>query len=149
MFGLQLGFCYEAGALVADGREAPYRENPVRDFVPCLRSGARLPHAWVMRSGRRVSVLDLVAGDQLTLITGADGDVWAQAAGATASRHVRVLVDGRDFSDVEGHWEAGREIGRGGAILVRPDQHVAWYACEPTADAATQLSSAVAAVTCQ
>jgi 2,4-dichlorophenol 6-monooxygenase len=148
MFGLHLGFRYEAGALVADGRESPHRENPVRDFVACLRSGARLPHAWVTKSGRRVSILDLVAGGELTLITGADGEAWAQAVGAAASRHVRTLIEGRDFSDREGHWEAVREIGRGGAILVRPDQHVAWYACAPTSDAATRLSAAVAAVAC-
>src|SRR2546426_12165596 len=37
MFGLQLGFSYEAGALVPDGSERRTAANPVRDFVPTTR----------------------------------------------------------------------------------------------------------------
>ncbi len=148
MFGLQLGFRYEAGALVPDGCPKPPCENPVRDFVPCLRSGARLPHAWVSRDGQRVSTLDLIAHDRLTLVTGQDGRAWERALPSPGSVPLRFLVEGRDFSDREGHWASVREITPSGAVLVRPDQHVAWHTRATHETAAAQLASAIAAATC-
>jgi 2,4-dichlorophenol 6-monooxygenase len=136
MFGLQLGFRYEAGALVPDGIESPRCENPVRDFVPALRSGARLPHAWIVCDGRRVSTLDLVAPNGLTLFTGRDGAAWERAASGQSAVPVTCVVEGRDFIDSDGDWARVGELGASGAVLVRPDQHVAWYAAAPTAIAA-------------
>jgi 2,4-dichlorophenol 6-monooxygenase len=147
MFGLQLGFRYDAGAIVPDGREKPHCDNPVRSFVPCLRSGMRLPHAWVVHDGRRTSILDLIACDRLTVVAGSDGGSWAHAAATTEPHELRVLIEGRDFIDNEGHWAAVREIGESGAVLVRPDQHVAWYAHAAMPDGATRLADAIAVAT--
>jgi 2,4-dichlorophenol 6-monooxygenase len=142
MFGLQLGFRYESGALVPDGVASPRCENPVRDFVPALRSGARLPHAWVVRDGRRVSTLDLVARNGLTLITGRDGAASKGAASDQSAVPVTCMVEGRDFLDGDGDWARVSELDARGAVLVRPDQHVAWYATAPMA-----ITTALAAVT--
>lgn len=146
MFGLQLGFRYGAGAFVADGRKAPPCENPVRDLVPGLRSGSRLPHAWVVHDGRRVSILDLIAGNRPTLIVGSSATSWLNAAEACDSPKVEFLMEGRDFTDDEGHWATVREIDATGAVLVRPDQHVAWYALGALDDAATRLQAAIGAL---
>jgi len=124
--GLQLGFEYADGALLADDSPAPRSENRGRDYVPSSRPGAHLPHGWVERGGARVSTLDLVPYDGFTLIVGPDAATWA-TAGATHAG-VRTVVAGRDFTDPGGHWAALAEIGRDGALLVRPDQHVAWRA---------------------
>jgi 2-polyprenyl-6-methoxyphenol hydroxylase-like FAD-dependent oxidoreductase len=142
MFGLQLGFRYGAGALLPDGVESPRCDNPVRDFVQALRSGARLPHAWVARDGRRVSTLDLVAREGLTLIAGSDAAPWERASSGQSATPVICVVEGRDFLDSDGGWARVSGIGRSGAVLVRPDQHVAWYAAAPSA-----LAAALAAVT--
>ena len=45
MFGLQLGFSYATGALVAGAPETPTGATPGRDFVPTTRPGSRVPHA--------------------------------------------------------------------------------------------------------
>jgi 2,4-dichlorophenol 6-monooxygenase len=143
MFGLQLGFAYEQGALLPDGSAPPARDNPVRDYVPTSRPGARVPHAWVERDGRRVSILDLLPYDAFTLITGPGGRAWIDAAAAIAVPSVRILVAGRDFTDPEAHWASVCEIGDTGALLIRPDQHVAWRATSLTVDPGASLSAAI------
>jgi 2,4-dichlorophenol 6-monooxygenase len=143
MFGLQLGFSYETGALIADGSERPTGANPVRDFVPTTRPGSRLPHAWVERAGERLSVLDLISYDGFTVLAGPAGMAWAGAAAGIRELPIRCLIAGRDFTDPEGHWASVCEITAGGALLVRPDQHVAWRARSAPAEPAAALASAV------
>ena len=113
--------------------------NPVRDFVPSSRPGARLPHAWVRQAGERCSLLDLVAADGLTLITGPDGDGWRGAFPDLAPVPLRSLVEGTDFLDADGTWRATSGIGPDGALLVRPDQHVLWRAATASDSAPADL----------
>jgi len=132
MLGLQLGISYDAGAIVPDGTTAPVPANPVRHFEPSAHPGSRLPHGWIERDGTRQSSLDLVAGDRFTLITGPSGASWAAATEGIAATPIIPLVAGRDFTDPAGAWLGACGVGPTGALLVRPDQHVAWRA--PTGD---------------
>jgi 2-polyprenyl-6-methoxyphenol hydroxylase-like FAD-dependent oxidoreductase len=143
MLGLQLGLAYESGALVPDGSDPAAPANPVRDYLPTARPGARLPHAWIEQDGERRSTLDLVAAGGLTLISAPDGGAWAEAARACTQGPVRCLVSGRDFHDPEGHWTRACELAPDGAVLVRPDQHVAWRASTAPVDAAAMLREVV------
>jgi len=143
MVGLQLGFGYEEGAVVPDGSPPPARANPVREFVPTSRPGARLPHAWVERDGIRTSILDLLATDGFTLIAGPRGRAWTDTVAGLAPPTIRCLVAERDFADPEGSWQRASEIGPDGALLVRPDQHVAWRAARAPDDPAADLAAAV------
>jgi hypothetical protein len=147
MLGLQLGIRYEAGALVPDGSAPPAPANPVRDYLPTTCPGARLPHAWIEQDGERRSILDLVAADGLTLIAGADGPAWKEAARRCTLAPLRSLVAGRDFTDPHGHWARVCELASDGALLVRPDQHVGWRASTASADPTTTLRTAVRALT--
>ncbi len=53
MFGLQLGFAYEDGALVSDGTPKPAVDELVRATTcPGHAPGARVPHAWVEHARR-------------------------------------------------------------------------------------------------
>jgi 2,4-dichlorophenol 6-monooxygenase len=85
----------------------------------------------------------LLPYDRFTLIAGNDGDAWVRAA-----REVDIctLVAGRDFTDREGAWAAVSELGATGAILVRPDQHVAWRAPDLAGDPAASLAAVLAKV---
>jgi 2-polyprenyl-6-methoxyphenol hydroxylase-like FAD-dependent oxidoreductase len=144
MFGLQLGFRYDAGALVPDGIATPRAANPVRDFVPALRSGARLPHAWIACDGKRASTLDLVQRAGLTLIVGHDAVEPSRTLAAAAKAPVRCVVAGRDFEDRDGAWAQSSGISSRGVVLVRADQHVAWWSDAVDEQA---LVAAIAAVT--
>lgn len=146
MLGLQLGFAYRAGAIVDDGSPAPDVANPVREFVPTTRPGARLPHAEVVRGGRCVSTLDLVEPRGLTLFVSTERAAWDRAATAVGGAIAGVFGPGVEFDDTDGRWSSLCEIEADGALLLRPDQHVAWRVrCAPD-DPEGALRAAVAAV---
>lgn len=147
MLGLQLGFAYEKGALVPDGSGNPAPENPVRDFVPSSRPGARLPHGWMERRGESVSTLDLVALDGFTLLVGSAGADWIEAAGAL-SIPIRCVQIGRDCADPKGWWESVAGVKPGGALLVRPDQHVAFRSIDANDNPRAVLAEATATILC-
>lgn len=120
MLGLQLGYSYAAGAVVAaDEPQAPL-SDPSR-FTPKAAVGERLPHGW-LEDGR--STLDVVAPDVLTLVSFADHERWHTAlAGIDVPvRHLRVGID----VDWPEGWSEQFGPGPIGALLVRPDQHIAW-----------------------
>lgn len=141
MLGLQLGYCYTEGALVPDGSQALAINNPVRDYVASSRPGARLPHAWLKSGSARVSSLDLVRSDSFTLLSWGEDDVWAKAASTAAPVPLSHLRIGIDVQDIEGHWESVCGIEPGGAVLVRPDQHVAWRAASRSGSELYDLGS--------
>ena len=146
MLGLQLGFTYPPadGVVVDDGTAPVAVANPVRQYAPTTRPGGRLPHAWVTRDGVRVSTLDLVPHDRYALVTGSPA--WAAAGASLADGPVPLVVvrTGTDVADPDGAWAAVSGIGADGAVLVRPDQHVAWRSSGAADDPAAILDEVLA-----
>jgi 2,4-dichlorophenol 6-monooxygenase len=144
--GLQLGFRYDTGAIVPDGTVPPVIENPVREFVQSGRPGARMPHSWIMREGKRLSTLDLLELDSFTLITTSQNDAWAAAVKGISAVPVKyVAIEVASLED-EACWLKDSGIGLEGALLVRPDQHVAWRVDSVPEDPAAALREAVASI---
>jgi 2,4-dichlorophenol 6-monooxygenase len=132
--GLDLGFTYERGAFIPEPSEKPEADDPVVDYRPTTWPSARLPHFWVFRDGERLAIHDLLAHDAFTLLTHSGADhAWRLAADAIRNgpllplRHFSI---GRrppsDLADEEGRWPNLSEVDPSGAVLVRPDGHVAW-----------------------
>jgi 2,4-dichlorophenol 6-monooxygenase len=145
---IEAGFIYEAGALVPDGTSLPPGHDSATEFSPSARPGSHIPHCWLARGGTRVSTVDLIEPDGFTLFTGADAAPWIEAA-ARANCHtgypvtvVRVGVGG-ELTDPDGSWAAVRGTDHTGAVLVRPDRHVAWRAAEAPADPGGALAVAL------
>lgn len=145
MLGLQLGYAYDSGALVADGTPRRAPANPVRELVPTSRPGARLPHGWVEAEGARVSTLDLIKLDRLTLLAGPMGAAWIGAAQSLAAP-IRSLQIGADVIDPANWWSSIAEIEPDGALLVRPDQHVAFRSQRGVADPRATLERALRSI---
>ena len=129
---VEVGFAYEQGAVVPDGSQPPPRA-PMRDvYHPTTRPGHVLPHVWIERGGRRLSTHDLTgAATSFALLTGPEGRPWCEAACQVAETFsipivTAVIGEGAEFADVDGGWQAVRQITGEGAVLVRPDNHVAW-----------------------
>ncbi|MFF7411814.1 aromatic-ring hydroxylase C-terminal domain-containing protein [Streptomyces lydicus] len=95
-----------------------------------------------------MSTLDLV-GSRFTLLTGADGDRWIRAA-REAGERLGVAVaahrigPGAEVADPEGDWPRLAGLDAAGALLVRPDQFVAWRAGAPSDDPAGELERVLA-----
>lgn len=143
---MEIGYRYEAGALLPDGSVAPERDPMGGIYHPITRPGSRLPHAVLARDGARIGTHDLLRPGRFTLICGRAA--W-RAAARRAMRATGVPVDAvvigarGDCRDAEGAWARLREVGPGGAVLVRPDGHVAWRTSEPSADSGATLTEAL------
>ena len=123
--GVQLGFFYSAdtGLVLEDGATRPVVANPVREYVPTTIPGSRIPHANLHRNGETVSTLDLVTPGSFLLICNDSG--WANVALPTEWPVTRVVI-GVDVTDDFRQWAPLSGIVTEGALLIRPDQHVAW-----------------------
>ena len=143
---MEIGYSYEAGALVPDGTLPPPRDPMAGIYHPSTRPGSRLPHVWLEGPKGRVSTHDLVRPGRLSLF--GDEDSWSLAV-SRASGICRIPIDlipigGRArYQDVDGRWARIREVGAGGAVLVRPDGHVAWRSITLPADPSALLEKAV------
>ena len=57
-----------------------------------------------------------------------------------------LIVGGPDYSDSTGARAGLREIEDGGAILVRPDNHVGWCSIGETTDPADDVAAALSSI---
>ena len=85
---------------------------------------------WLERDGARLSTIDLF-GPRFVLLAGCRGDAWRAAAEQLAGTSSPPLVAhtigaGAPLTDPDGAWQDAYEIDDEGAVLVRPDAHVAW-----------------------
>jgi putative polyketide hydroxylase len=127
--GLIFGACYQSTAVVPDGTPPVAVDDPVTDYVPSARPGSRAPHVWLTRGDQQISTIDLF-GPHFVLLAGPDGDAWRRAVQAIGPSWPPLLVytvgkDG-DLGDGDGDWHKAYGVDTDGAVLVRPDGHVAW-----------------------
>jgi 2-polyprenyl-6-methoxyphenol hydroxylase-like FAD-dependent oxidoreductase len=128
-WGMALGFAYEQGALQGEKSPQPTAVNPLTGYAPSTWPGVRLPHVWlnVVGEDAPLSTLDLVEPDKFLCLTSHAG--WAEAATAVAENlgiPLKLVQVGKDVQDDTGRWSVLAGIGTAGAVLVRPDGHVAW-----------------------
>lgn len=128
--GMIFAAAYESAAVLPDGTVPPEVANPVTEYVPTAHPGCRAPHVWLERAGRRLSTLDLF-GMGFVLLTGQAGAAWCQAAAEIGRAllvplHVFTVGQHNDLADPEESWATTYGVGQDGAVLVRPDGHVAW-----------------------
>jgi 2-polyprenyl-6-methoxyphenol hydroxylase-like FAD-dependent oxidoreductase len=113
--GLVLGYEYTDSPVIAHGGTSGTGcEQDSTDYVPATRPGARLPHTWLPNGQSLYDTL----GTGLTLLTfgGSDSSAMAEAA---RGRGVPLTI-----ADL-----GGLDLGQDdqtSAMLVRPDQHIAW-----------------------
>jgi len=150
--GMELGFRYASAAVVPDGTDPEAVADEVIDYVPSGRPGGRAPHVWIERGGERCSTLDLF-GPGFTLLAGRGGVRWAEAAaevgrdlGVSVATHV--IGDPAGWNDRDRSFPARYGIEARGAVLVRPDGHVAFRALgdEPAGAHTERLGQALAQV---
>jgi 2,4-dichlorophenol 6-monooxygenase len=143
---------YESDAVISDGCALP---APSRDaelyYEQSTVPGSHLPHAWVGDHITKHATMDIAPYSQFTLITGIAGEDWEDAA-AKVSAELGVVVvavvigAGRAVTDLYYDWAKVREVDESGALLVRPDKHVAWRSMTMPADPRAALYDALARI---
>jgi putative polyketide hydroxylase len=138
--GHVLGSAYEAGAFVPDGTLAPDVSDPIANYVASARPGRRAPHVWLTQGGGRISTIDLFDGHFVLLSRSEVGWRAAQEVAVELAVPLRAeLLDDPRWAEVYG-------VGSAGAVLVRPDGHVAWRYAASAANTAAELRRALDAV---
>jgi putative polyketide hydroxylase/tetracenomycin A2 monooxygenase-dioxygenase len=135
--GQDLGFAYAGGAIVPDGTPPP-PASPAR-YRPTARPGHRAPAVW-LDADRRRSTLDLY-DTRFVLLVGHEarlGELGAQPWLDT----LRIGEPPLDHPESDLHEAYG--ISATGAVLVRPDGHVAWRAERLPSDPAAGLGEVFA-----
>ena len=109
---LDLGFVY--------GSDFQTKER----YQPSAEVGARAPHCWLVNSNSEISTLDLFS-DQFVLLCHREAARWQEKFRDFPCRIVTVGESG-NYLDKEGNFLDLYGISPTGAVLVRPDGHVAW-----------------------
>lgn len=145
--GVELGQFYESNAILSDGtRPEPSRDEDLY-HVMSTSPGAHLPHAWVGNNVDKHALMDLAPYSRWTLFTGVAGEAWAEAAAKVSAElglplRTVVIGPGREVTDLYYDWAKLREVEESGALLVRPDKHVAWRSMSLPDDPAAALREA-------
>jgi putative polyketide hydroxylase len=144
--GLDLGVHYERpGAFVPDSAPAPAADD-VTVYVPSAKPGYRAPHVALAHGPERTSTVALFDRN-FVLLTGRAGARWCAAAkeplgGVQLTAHR--IGDAAAYVSDDGSFEACYGIGEDGAVLVRPDGHVAFRSVDCPRDPRAALASALA-----
>lgn len=135
--GVELGATYASPAVVPDGTALPEVADPYSDYAPSATPGRRAPHVWLGPTDAALSTLDLI-GPGFTLLAAPGGHAWraAAAAGAEVGVDVACYVVGAPGLEDRGAFAPAYGLAPDGAVLVRPDGHVAWRRARGPADAA-------------
>jgi 2,4-dichlorophenol 6-monooxygenase len=150
--GVELGQFYDSTAIVPDGTSRP---QPTRDpdlyYEASTVPGSRLPHAWVGDNKHRLAMMDLAPYDRFTVVTGIAGEQWQVAAEKVAHDlavplETVVIGPGREVTELYYDWAKLRDIDESGALLVRPDKHIAWRSSSLPADPESALHTALGQV---
>jgi 2,4-dichlorophenol 6-monooxygenase len=129
--GLDIGYIYEKGALVDDGTPINYPADKVTQYIPSARPGARFPHINFLKNTAPTASHDLLDYRFFTFFTREKGRHWE-----TALQQLPIIIqqkinvfrlDELGLSEkVYKELIALCEIDETGALLIRPDGHVAW-----------------------
>jgi len=114
---LQIGYIYGEQQNVYEG-------TPINVYVPKGIVGERLPHAELTGGG---STLDLVHHDGFVIFAAKESAHWHGLA-EVCRIPLKILVEGRDFTLKFGNWAESLGLGKGGALLIRPDGHILYRA---------------------
>lgn len=126
--GVEFGACYRSAAVISDGTTPPEVADSYSDYIASATPGSRAPNVSLGSAHSRLSTHDLLAAG-FSFLAGSNGGAWMEQAEACQAEAGVPLAAYRlgsaglsDFAEVEDVYG----IGSNGAVLIRPDGHVAW-----------------------
>jgi 2-polyprenyl-6-methoxyphenol hydroxylase-like FAD-dependent oxidoreductase len=92
------------------------------DYRPNAAPGSRAPHLWLTAEDPQRSIIDLFDRG-FTLLTGAEGQAWTEVVNDVKA-HTKMPMTCHIIHETA--WPDLYGVTPSGAVLVRPDGHVAW-----------------------
>jgi len=146
--GLVFGARYASRAVVSQEEPAPVADA-IEAYVPSATPGCRAPHVALRKGLRKLSTTDLL-GRGFVLLTAPAGSAWRAAADRLEGPRVANAVIGDEIREEEGgDWLAAYGLREDGAVLVRPDGHVAWRSPSGADDPQATLQKVMNAILCR
>ena len=129
--GQTFGYAYRSRLIFDEGNAAEPQE--INTYAANAAPGGRAPHCWLRfpEGGETISTIDMFKDARFTLLAGRNAEPWVSAftkAAANADlrfQTFRVGANG-DLLDHMGAFYDLYEITEHGAVVIRPDGHVAW-----------------------
>lgn len=105
-----------------------------------------------MKSGQKISTLDLAGKGKFSLFTDISGEAWKLAAQKISidlgiEIETYIIGPGREITDVYNDWHRSREVAEDGCLFVRPDAHVAWRCKQLPSDPVSCLKQSILRIT--
>ncbi len=150
--GQTFGYAYRSERILDEGGDPAPRE--ITTYTPSAAPGGRAPHCWLRRpGGSSLSTIDLFKDLRFTLLAGRQGHAWLRAfrtAAAQAGLDAAAYTVGpdADLIDHQGAFHDLYEISPQGAVLVRPDGHVAWRAQGAATHPLDVMHATLSAIAC-
>lgn len=98
------------------------------EFKPAAKVGARAPHCWLQKGSTRISTLDLFES-QFVLVCSPEAKSWQEKYQQFPCKIITIGKQG-DYQDPQADFLEKYDLTPKGAVLIRPDGHVAWRAKE-------------------
>lgn len=136
-FNLQLGYRYNSSAIMGAATLQTGAETDISNYLPSWEAGAHVPHRWVSHAGKETSLLALLPVHGFTLLAGPDANGWCEAA---SEMQMTIIRYGEDFFDQSSNWSELTGLPSEGALLVRPDGHIAMRLEQPSEHHAAELN---------
>ena len=149
-FNVELGYIYHSPAISPDNGDGKGHDDP---RLTLGRPGARAPHLFLERDGKRISTLDLF-GRNFVLLAAPEGATWCEAGRIEAARLSGLQLDvhrvgSADLADPENRFCGAYGLPPTGACLVRPDGFVGWRAKASEPDPSANLATALRTLLCR
>lgn len=146
--GLDIGFIYHSSMIFSENEQKLSRTPS--QYEPASLPGIRAPHVKLIKNGIEISSLDLFEKNFILLI-GSQGQLWKEAASEiipSLSFPLKIYSVGHDgdLINPDNSWYRDYNMTTTGAVLVRPDGHVAWRSTSMLANPKDVLSKVLSSI---
>lgn len=124
-FNLQIGYRYASAVLDGAQPLPPAAEIETSEYSPSWDIGAHVPHSWVSCDGTATSMQALVSISDFTLLSGPKANGSFDRLSNERDVGVVCHQHGQSFSLDSFDWQAQTGLPETGAVLIRPDGHIA------------------------
>ncbi|MAZ40237.1 MAG: hypothetical protein CMF49_08960 [Legionellales bacterium] len=126
--GLDIGFVYKQGLFIEEKKSRAAKSVEVETYQPSGEPGARAPHVVLQFGHKTLSTLDLFEQDYVFLTMNPAWEIAVDSINSQLNHPVKYyLISSTCYHDINHAFLTCYQLEQSGAVLVRPDGHIAWH----------------------